>query len=82
MATLKGEKIKEFDGKYNSSCLDNPFIKLPCGDVEGGKIKEPEAKYDLSRMVVNRTGGGSYTSSHQEEKAHLSSNAIGFSILL
>ena len=42
VATLSGEKIKEFEGNYDFSCLDNPFIKLPSGAVGGRKKKETD----------------------------------------
>ena len=36
VAPLGGEKkVKELEGEYDLSCLDNPFIKLPCGAVGG-----------------------------------------------
>ena len=40
VATLSGEKIKEFEGNYDFSCLDILFIKQPCGEVERGKDEE------------------------------------------
>ena len=54
--------VQELEGKHDLSCLDNPFIKLPCGAVEGRKKKEDRGQVSQQRKPTPfiQTGSVSY----------------------